>query len=462
MSRLVSTRFAPSPTGLLHIGGARTALFNYLYAKHNSGRFLLRFEDTDRERSSALFEEAILDDLKWLGIEPDEKASRQTERAARYREVLDSLLAKGFAYPCFCTNDESSGPRRPQADGCRFIPKEERLRRMAANEPCCVRFAAPLSDVPVTFYDRLRGEMTVKGSSIGDFVLSRGDGSPTYLFAVVVDDHDFNVTHVIRGEEHIPNTPKQELIYRALGWEAPEWIHIPMVLDSERHKLSKRSGAISVASYREDGWSAEALISYMATLSWAGAPADRLSDAGLLAGGFDIGDVSLDSPTHDPDRMSHFGKMAMRKIEPDSLLGEYRALFPQPESRGKDLDSDRAALISELLPACSCKKELEMTIKEAFKFEQPPEEAESADEAWMRELRRELGSITPEAWGSGNLKNILKGFQKERELKGKMLYHALRIRLTGSGHGVPIALLMGCLGREKALERFDANLKSKA
>jgi glutamyl-tRNA synthetase len=453
-SRLVSTRFAPSPTGLLHIGGARTALFNYLYAKRNSGRFLLRFEDTDRERSSALFEEAILNDLKWLGIEPDEKASRQTERAARYREVLECLLAKGFAYPCFCPHDDDSSPRRPQADRCRFIPRDDRLRRIEAKEPFCMRFAAPQGDVSVTFSDRLRGEMTVKGSSIGDFVLSRSDGSPTYLFAVVVDDHDFNVTHVIRGEEHLPNTPKQELIYRALGWEAPEWIHIPMVLDSERHKLSKRSGAISVASYREDGWSAEALISYMATLSWAGAPADRLSDAAILAGGFDIGDVSLDSPTHDTERMSHFGKMAMRKIEPDSLLREYRSLFPQPENHGKDLDSDRAALIGELLPACSCKKELEMTIRETFKFN-APREAEPADTAWMPELRKKLALLAPEAWGAGNLKNILKGFQKERELKGKILYHALRIRLTGAGHGVPIALLMGCLGRENALERFD-------
>ena len=453
---MVSTRFAPSPTGLLHIGGARTALFNYLYAKRNGGRFLLRFEDTDRERSSSLFEEAILSDLQWLGIVPDEKASRQTERGARYAEVLERIRANGFAYPCFCPHGEDPNPRRAQADVCRFLPQEERLRKIASEEPFCVRFAVPRGCSHISFHDRLRGELSVKISSIEDFVLLRSDGSPTYLFAVVADDHDFNVTHVIRGEEHLPNTPKQELIYRALGWEAPEWTHIPMVLDSQRHKLSKRSGAISVASYREDGWASEALVSYMATLSWAGAPADRLSDAAALAERFDIGDVSLDSPAHDPQRMSHFGKMAMRKLDPDALLREYEALFPQPESHGWDLDSDRAALISELIPGCAWKKEIETAIREAFIFPPSPEEVEPADKALLDELGRELASVAPEEWNSRDLKNTLKDFQKKRELKGKTVYHALRIKLTGTGHGIPITLFMWCLGKKKALERLDA------
>jgi glutamyl-tRNA synthetase len=423
-----------------------------LWAKHNGGRFLLRFEDTDQERTSAEFEESILNDLKWLGILPDEDATRQTERTERYREVLEELRRRNAAYACFCPHDESPGAKRPRADKCRFISPHEREARLLSGEPYCVRFASPQSDDAVIFRDTLRGKMPVKGSSVGDFVLARSDGSPTYLFAVVADDHDFGISHVIRGEEHLSNTPKQELIYRALGWEVPEWIHIPMVLDSERHKLSKRSGAISVASYREDGWSPEALVSYMATLSWAGAPVDRISRAAALAEGFDIRDVSLDSPMHDQERMNHFGKMAMRELPAESLLREYDKLFPRSDTRGGHIDSDRAALINELLPSCSCKKDMERSIGEVFLPKYP---RETADEAWMRDIRMALSLVTPELWYSENLKNILREFQRERGLKGKILYHCLRMRLTGAEHGVPIALLMGCLGRENVLERFD-------
>ena len=454
---IVSTRFAPSPTGLLHIGGARTALFNYLWAKRNGGRFLLRFEDTDRTRSSAEFEETILDDLRWLGILPDEEAARQTDRAARYSEALAELCRIGSAYACFCPPEEGVGTARPHADKCRFIPSEERARRIASGEPFCLRFAAPQGDEPFVFPDRLRGELSVKRSSIGDFVLARSDGSPTYLFAVVVDDHDFDVTHVIRGEEHLPNTPKQELIYRAFGWEAPEWFHIPMLLGSERHKLSKRSGAVSVASYREDGWTPEALVSYLATLSWAGAPDDAISGAGDLARAFDIGDVSLDSPVHDQKRMDHFGRMAMRGLSVESLLLECRALFPWPTDGGALIDSDRAALIGELLPSCACKSELARSISEAFLLRDPGEEDEPADGEWARDLSQALSSVAPEAWDSENLKNILRGFQKERGLKGKALYHFLRMKLTGVGQGAPITLLMGCMGKGNAMGRLDAD-----
>jgi glutamyl-tRNA synthetase len=457
---IVNTRFAPSPTGLLHVGGARTALFNYLWAKRNCGRFLLRFEDTDRARSSAEFEGAMLRDLEWLGILPDGDAARQTDRAARYSEALAELCRLGFAYACFCPPEEG-GVTRPRADKCRFMPEGERARRMASGEHFCLRFAAPQGDGDFIFRDRLRGDLSVKLSSIGDFVLARSDGSPTYLFAVVVDDHDFNVTHVIRGEEHLPNTPKQELVYRALGWETPEWVHIPMVLDSGRHKLSKRSGAISVASYREDGWPPEALVSYMATLSWAGAPDDAISGADALAAAFDIGSVSLDSPVHDQERMNHFGKMAMRCLSVESLLSEFRALFPEPPDGGADIDSDRAALIGELLPSCACKSELERSIGEAFLLRDPHEQGGPADEAWARDLRETLSSVAPEAWCSENLKNILRGFQKERGLKGKDLYHCLRMRLTGVGHGAPIALVMGCLGKGNTMGRLGSRVEEK-
>jgi nondiscriminating glutamyl-tRNA synthetase len=427
-----------------------------LWAKHCGGDFLLRFEDTDRERSSAEFEEAILNDLKWLGIEPDGAISRQTSRFARYREILGELIKLGAAFPCFCSHeDEAHETKRPYADPCRHITREEGSRRIDSGEPFCVRFASPLEGDTVVFSDRLHGELSFSATTIGDFVLMRSDDAPTYLFAVVVDDHDFQITHVIRGEEHISNTPKQELIYRALGWRAPEWIHIPMVLDTQRHKLSKRSGAVSIASYREDGWTADALVSYMATLSWSGAPADRLSTAIELAGKFDIDSVALVSPAHDTERMRHFGRMAMRKIGAATLLRECDLQFPRIEDPSDQFDLDRTNLVGELLPQCACRKDLEIAVSEVFECHDSHERLDFADIAWMRELCKKLSSLSQGEWCSGALKVLLKDFQKERELKGKMMYHVLRAVLSGKESGVPLSLLMGCLGKKNALKRLE-------
>jgi glutamyl-tRNA synthetase len=427
-----------------------------LWAKNRGGNFLLRFEDTDRERSSAEFEEAILNDLKWLGIEPDEAISRQTARFARYGEIMGELLKLGAAFPCFCPHeDEGHEVKRPRIDPCRHITVEERKKKIDSGEPFCIRFVSPPEEDTVVFSDRLRGELSFGAAAIGDFVLMRSSDAPTYIFAVVVDDHDFQITHVIRGEEHISNTPKQELIYRALGWRAPEWIHIPMVLDTQRHKLSKRSGAISIASYREDGWTAGALTSYMATLSWSGAPADRLSTAIELAGKFDIDSVALVSPAHDTERMRHFGRMAMRKIGPETLFSECDALFPQIDDRSDQFKSDRVNLIEEVLPQCACRKDLEVSVAGALEFHGSPRRADCQNMEWLQELCKKLSSLPGREWDSGALKILLKDFQKERELKGKMMYHVLRMALSGTESGVPLSLLMSCLGKKNALKRLE-------
>jgi glutamyl-tRNA synthetase len=262
------TRFAPAPTGSLHIGGARTALFNYLWARHSGGSFKLRFEDTDRTRSSAQNEREILDDLRWLGIEPEGFVLRQTSSSERHSAVLAELISRGFVYPCFCPAAETAGENKVSSfHRCRDLSPSESARRIAEGEPHCFRFKVERGR-EFRFTDRLRGEMAVKADSIGDFTVARSDGSVMYLMAAVVDDHDTEVSCVIRGEEHLPNVPKQEMIYESMGWEKPEWVHIPMILDSKRHKLSKRSGAMSIGEYREQGWAPQALISYLATLSW--------------------------------------------------------------------------------------------------------------------------------------------------------------------------------------------------
>jgi glutamyl-tRNA synthetase len=412
---------------------------------------MLRFEDTDKERSSRAFEDSILEDLLWLGIEPDGDVSRQTGRLARYGEVLSQLVCAGLAYPCFCSAESDAGSHAPYPGTCRNIPAEEKAAKIASGENFCVRFALPDDSRLVTFHDRLRGEMVFDVRSGGDFVISRADGTPTYTFAVVVDDHDFQVTQVIRGEEHISNTPRQEMVSRALRWESPEWIHIPMVLDAERHKLSKRSGAVSISSYREDGWSPEALVSYMATLSWSRAPADRAFLPAELAPLFDLDSVALDSPVHDPERMRHFGRLAMKSAPRGGLLSELLCLFPSfDESPGAA--ADREALVGELLPECACRSELADSLAAALS--PPAAGGEPNLPSWTGDLIGELTSIAPEEWHSSSIKKILKNFQKEEALEGKIFYHAIRAALTGKDHGAPIALLMACLGRKIVFERL--------
>jgi glutamyl-tRNA synthetase len=452
-SHIVNVRFAPSPTGLLHIGGARTALFNYLWAKRCGGNFFLRFEDTDKTRSEAIYEEYMLRDLEWLKIHPDGEIIRQTDRNKRHLQILDELKASGVAYPCFCAPNESAGDSKNTRDACRRLSQEERKKLIESGKGHCWRFAAPDTAESFEFKDLLRGVITLDAREVGDIVLARSDGSPTYLFAVVVDDHDASITHVIRGEEHISNTPKQELIYRALGWSAPEWVHIPMILDQERHKLSKRSGAISIASYRDEGWMPEAVAAYLATLSWSGAPSDRLLSPDELAGAFELGSVALDSPIHDPSRMRHFGKLALSSRPIDKLLDDCADLFPMGGDCGKGAERDRGALICELAPGCASIAELRGAITASFSLDAIPPDNGGA--VWISDLIPRLEETPSAEWESDRIKDLLKNFQRERGLKGRDFYHALRVSVTGRAEGAPIALLMACLGRDRVIGRIN-------
>lgn len=454
VGKMIKTRFAPSPTGLLHIGGARTALFNYLWAKRNDGRFLLRFEDTDKARSSLIYADSILEDLAWLGISPDEEALMQTSRFERHRQALDELIERGAVYPCFCQATERvDGFAGVYTGKCRRLSPQERESRLAAGESHCWRLSVDRGERSYVFRDRLHGTITVPTESMGDFVLTRADGTCTYLFAVVVDDHDASITHVIRGEEHISNTPRQEMIYRALGWDIPEWVHIPMILDEARHKLSKRSGAISLASYREEGWSPEAITAYLATLSWSGAPADRLPSLAELAGIFELDAVALSSPVHDPERLRHFGKLALAAVPPDGLLEAMEGHFPEIEER-QALSSDRAEMLSELLPFCATERELARALDEQFCYQPSGEDAGTPP--WLAPLGEALTELSPQDWTQGNIKQRLKIFAKERELKGKDFYHGLRRQLTGKEDGVPVALLIACLGKKRVLDKIGS------
>ncbi len=445
---------------MLHIGGARTALFNYLWAKRNGGEFLLRFEDTDRARSSLEYASRILRDLHWLGIVPDEEPVYQTDRSSRHRAVLNELIAHGAAYPCFCPAvDQADGTAGVYAGTCRDLSRQERESRMAAGASFCWRLAVPRSSSSYVFHDRLRGVLSFPMESVGDFVLTRTDGTCTYLFAVAVDDHDAGVTHVIRGEEHLSNTPKQETIYKALDWALPEWVHIPMILDEARHKLSKRSGAISLESYRDEGWDPVAIVAYLATLSWAGAPTDRLSSLAELSDSFDLNAVALSSPIHDQERLRYFGKLSLAAAPPEELLAETLKHFPEIEER-ESLRSDRLEMISELLPLCATKKELAAALDEQFGAAGQTEGAETPP--WLPLLREALKGQSTADWSYEEIKQLLKVFMKERELKGKDFYHALRRLLTGREDGVPVALLLACFGKGRALDKTTMTIQGTA
>jgi glutamyl/glutaminyl-tRNA synthetase len=284
-------------------------------------------------------------------------------------------------------------------------------------------------------------------------VLARSDASYTYLFAVVVDDHDSNISHVIRGEEHLSNVPKQELIYRALGWEAPEWVHIPMILDRERHKLSKRSGAISIGSYRESGWSPEALTSYLATLSWSYAPTDRISDPMELSRVFDLDSVALVSPVHDEERMRYFGRLSVASTPIETLLDECLDILILNTGITNGLGPEMLLLIEELRPLCATTEELKLAIASALATPEH-DEGQLEEPKWMPALAERLANLPNTNWTFENVKSCIKAFQTELAIKGRDFYHTLRLKITGREDGAPLALIISCLGKNIAIERI--------
>ncbi|MEM6405377.1 MAG: glutamate--tRNA ligase [Pseudomonadota bacterium] len=279
----VITRFAPSPTGYLHVGGARTALFSWLYARQQGGRFILRIEDTDQARSSAAAVQAILDGMNWLGLDYDAEPVYQTDRFVRYDEVITQLLAAGSAYRCTCSTERLTALRAEQL-AAKQKPRYDghcRNRQVSADQPHVVRFCQPAAG-DVVFTDQVRGTIQVQNQELDDLIIRRTDGTPTYNLTVVVDDHDMGITHVIRGDDHINNTPRQIHLYRALGWDHPTFAHIPMILGEDGSRLSKRHGAVSVLHYRETGFLPEAMLNYLARLGWSHGDQEIFSQEELI------------------------------------------------------------------------------------------------------------------------------------------------------------------------------------
>lgn len=461
----VVTRFAPSPTGFLHIGGARTALFNYLYAKGRNGKFLIRVEDTDRERSTDEAVKAIFDGLTWLELFADEEPVFQFSRADRHREVVAELVAIGHAYRDY-TSAEETGRLRDEAKAAkRAFESPWRDRDPAEGDPSqphVVRFRRPLPG-RVSVEDEVQGAVSWDQADLDDLVLLRSDGAPTYNLAVVVDDHDMGVTHVIRGDDHLNNAARQSLIYDALGWTRPSFAHIPLIHGPDGAKLSKRHGAQAVHEYAEMGYLPEAMRNYLARLGWAHGDAELFNDEQAKAW-FDLAGVGKAPARLDFDKLAHVNAHWMRMSDDDRLA---KMVLDVHLSRGHTLHEADEERLQKAMPFLKdrAKTVLELADQSAFVVRQRPltifEKARPllADESGARIQRLVERLKLFASWDVFALEAELKAFAEDEGVGFGKIGPAVRAALTGDGVSPDIAKTLSALGREESLNRLDDALQ---
>lgn len=456
---MVVTRFAPSPTGMLHIGGVRTALFSWLYARRKGGRFILRVEDTDRERSTDEAVRVIVEGMKWLGLDADEGPYFQTARFPRYREVIDQLLAAGKAYRCYCTKDELDQLRSEQMARKEKPRYDGRWRDRTDSRPGVepvIRFKNPL-DGAVVVNDLVHGDVTFRNSELDDLVIARADGSPTYNFCVVVDDIDMGVTHVIRGDDHLNNTPRQINLFQALGAQIPTFAHVPMILGPDGAKLSKRHGAVSVLQYEEDGYLPDALLNYLVRLGWSHGDQEVFSREEMIAA-FDIQDVNKAASAFNPEKLLWLNQQHLMRADPATVVR-----FLRPHLQRLGIETADSAFLERLVVA---QRERNKTLKEMaanslFFFEtklnvDPKAAAKHlTDEA--RGLLAEFAQVlaTLPTWAAPQVHEALTTFAATKNLPLGKVAQPLRVAVTGGTVSPPIDLTLELLGRERTLTRLS-------
>ena len=458
----VRTRFAPSPTGLLHIGGARTALFNFLFSRHHNGAFLLRVEDTDRERSTDEATRVILEGLDWLGLDRDEQTVFQSNRAACHADVAHELLAAGKAYYCYCTAEELRQMRDKAVEEKRSPRYDGRWRDRDPSEAPAgvrpsIRLKAPQTGDTVV-QDLVQGAVRVANAEMDDMIILRSDGTPTYLHAVVVDDHDMGITHVVRGDDHLTNTFRQVQIFEAMGWELPQFAHIPLIHGADGAKLSKRHGAVSMLEFREQGFLPEAVCNYLLRLGWSHGDLEVVDrDEAIRL--FDIRDVNRGASRMDYKKLEHLNGIYIRQADDDRLTklvlerlahqpnlalgaiaaGRIRALMPQLKERAKTLVelANAAAFLAHPLP-------LPM---------QPKAEALLTAEAKLL-LRDVAAALDASDFTVSGIDAALRGFAEATGVKLGQVAQPLRAALTGSTVSPGIDATLAALGRDEALMRI--------
>jgi glutamyl-tRNA synthetase len=465
----VRVRFAPSPTGYLHVGGARTALYNWLFARHHGGVFLLRIEDTDADRSKPELTTAILESMEWLGLNWDEGPFYQSQRLERYREIADKLENSAHAYPCFCLPEELQA-RRAQAEAqkrpwrydgaCRNLSEHERRERRSVGRPFAIRFRVPDTG-QTSFDDEVFGHLEIENQDIEDFVLLRSDGHPTYHLGVVTDDIDMRISHVVRGADHLSNTPKQILMYRALGAPEPCFAHLPLILGPDRQRLSKRHGATSVAAYREMGILPEALLNFLALLGWTPPAQKEILPREEMVREFELMAVSKSNAVFDPEKLAWMNSEYLRNLPPERLL-------PLVEEELKEAglwafskeEKPRFEVCARLLQTRARSiKDFSRSGRAFFseEFEYDPEAQKKFwKDASLPALLDELGARLArlQSFDLTQTEACLRALAEEKGVKAGLLINAARVALTGQAVAPGLFEVMTALGQRRVVERL--------
>lgn len=455
----VRTRFAPSPTGFLHIGGARTALYSWLYARHNQGQFILRIEDTDIERSTKESVDAILQGMQWLDLNYDEGPFFQSQCFDRYREIADQLLKEGKAYRCYCTKErletlraeQLAKKQKPRYDGhCRD------LKATVSNQPYVIRFRNPADGV-VEFQDQVFGHMVFQMNELDDLVIIRSNGTPTYNFCVVVDDYDMKITHVIRGDDHLNNTPRQINILKALNAPLPIYAHLPMILGPDGKRFSKRHGAESVLQYKEEGFLPDALINYLVRLGWSHGDQEIFSRDEIIKY-FDIKDVHKSPAAYNPEKLlwlnQHYIKTSDLSYVAQQLAEQFKIL---------NIDINQGPPLTETvkIQAERAKTLKEMAEKSRFFYEDVKDyDHEAATKNLtpdvlpiLQQVRDALQNLS--GWNAQAIHNLIKQIAETSGLKLGKIAQPIRVAVTGNTISPPIDVTLALLGKEKVIARLD-------
>ncbi|TCO66825.1 glutamate--tRNA ligase [Caldanaerobacter subterraneus] len=469
----VRVRFAPSPTGSLHIGGARTALFNWLFARHHGGKFILRVDDTDLERSTEESMRGILEGLQWLGIDWDEGPIYQSQRLDEYRKFANKLLEEGKAYYCFCTKEELEEMRKQaEREGrpfmytgkCRNLTKEQIENYLKEGRKPVIRLKTPREGKTVV-HDIIRGDVEFDNSTIDDFIIMKSDGMPTYNFATVVDDYQMGITHIIRAEEHLSNTPKQILIYEALGVPLPQFAHVSMVLAPDRTKLSKRHGATSVQEFRDQGYLPEAIVNYITLLGWAPLDGEEIFDVRKSIREFSLERVSKNPAVYDVQKLTWINGHYIKSYDLDKLT---QAIIPFLQKKGLIGENYDYEYIKKIVSVVREREKTLVDIADAMTYYF--KEVESYEEKGVQKYFTKEGVVDILKKAAETLKN-LEPFNKftaeeayrklveELGISSSALFHPTRLAISGRTFGPGLFDIMEFLGKEKTVARIERAIK---
>lgn len=486
MANKFRVRYAPSPTGHLHIGGARTALFNYLYAKHNGGDFILRIEDTDIARNIEGGEASQIENLAWLGIHPVESPViggpfapyRQMERLDTYEKAAAELIEMGKAYKCFCSSEELEAEREQQRENgvaapmykgtCRHLTAEQVAEKEAAGLPFTIRFKVPENETYVV-EDLIRGAVTFESKDVGDWVLVKANGIPTYNFAVVLDDHLMEMTHVLRGEEHLSNTPKQLMVYRAFGWTAPSFGHMTLIVNENHKKLSKRDESIIqfISQYKELGYLPEAMVNFLALLGWSPEGEEEIFSTEELIAQFDEKRLSKSPSMYDTQKLKWMNNQYMKKLSHEQIVELCLPFLQNAGLVAAEPTVEEAAWAGQLIglyhEQMSFGAEIVELSEQFFTDEltYSEEEAEVLAGEQVSEVMAAFKAqlLALEDYVAPEIKKTIKAVQKETGHKGKNLFMPIRVATTGEMHGPELTDALELLGKETVIARIEAFIK---